>query len=182
MSLKLITPPAALAVPLAEVKAQLRIDDTAQDSYLTTLIGAATQVAEHETGRRFITQDWEAVYDVFPAYAVNLGLPPVQQVLSVKYVDPEGVEQTLATTAYVLDADQTSHHVLPADAWPATMDTANAVRVRFRTGYGLTSADVPANARVWITLAAMQLYQGCGADGMEALRMNPLLDDLRVYR
>jgi len=184
MALKLITAPSALAVSLADVKAQLRIDGAAHDATLTAYIDAATKVAEHETGRRFITQTWEAVFDAFPCGAVELGLPPVQSIVSVKYLDAAGAEQTLSGAAYVLDADQLPGYVLPAaDAdWPSTADSVNAVRVRFLVGYGAAATDVPANARVWITLAVSQLFNGCGADALDAMRSNPLLDDLRVYR
>ena len=185
MSLKLITPPVALAVSLDEIKAQLRIDDATQDSYLTTLIGAATQVAEHETGRAFITQTWEAAYNCFPQSALELGRPPVIDIEFLRYIDLAGAVQQFPLSSLVIDSDLMPQFVSPAMglAWPSDVaSVTNAVRVRFRTGYGLTSADVPANARVWITLAAMQLYQGCGAEGMDALRSNPLLDDLRVYR
>lgn len=106
MALKLITAPAALAVSLADVKTQLRIDGTDHDATLTAYIEAATQVAEHETGRRFITQTWEAVYDAFPCAAIELGLAPVQSVVSVKYLDTAGIEQTVSVVDYVLDADQ----------------------------------------------------------------------------
>lgn len=185
MALKLITAPAALAVSLADVKSQLRIDGAAHDATLTAYIDAATRVAEHETGRRFITQTWEAVFDAFPCgAAVELGLPPVQSIVSVKYLDAAGTEQTLSGAAYVLDADQLPGYVLPAaDAdWPSTADSVNAVRVRFLVGYGADATAVPANARVWITLAVAQLFGGCGADALDAMRSNPLLDDLRVYR
>lgn len=186
MALKLITPPAALAVALADVKTQLRIDGTEHDATLTAYIEAATKVAEHETGRRFITQTWEAVYDAFPCGAIELGLSPVQSVTSIKYLDVSGVEQTVSIVDYVLDPDQSLGigYVLPAIdlAWPAAADSVNAVRVRFVAGYGASSAAVPANARVWITLAVSEMFNGCGAGALDAMRSNPLLDDLRVYR
>lgn len=186
MALKLITAPAALAVSLADVKTQLRIDGTDHDATLTAYIEAATQVAEHETGRRFITQTWEAVYDAFPCAAIELGLAPVQSVVSVKYLDTAGIEQTVSVVDYVLDADQSLGvgFVLPGaeTEWPAAADSVNAVRVRFVVGYGSSSTAVPANVRVWITLAVSQMFNGCGADALDAMRSNPLLDAVRVYR
>ena len=160
MTLKLITPPGTEPVSLAEAKLQLRAGDD-EDTLITALIVTAREAAQHELGRALITQDWERVLDAFPAAELQLGMPPVQSILQVQYVDAAGALQTLAPAAYTLDAENAQDaFALPAlgYSWPATLDTANAVRVRFRCGYGEAAA-VPAAVKAWMLLRIGTLYR-----------------------
>lgn len=191
MSLKLITSPSSYPVTLAEARVHLRVDGSGDDSWIESAIAAATQAAEHDTGRRFITQTWEAVFDAFPDYAIELGLPPVQSIVSVKYIDAQGVLATLDPAAYVLDNDQLPGYALPADgySWPRAADAANAVRVRFVSGYGDNSASVPPPARHWILMHVGTAYKhresvATGVSVAELVNRyhDALLDPLRVYR
>ena len=50
MALKLITPATELAVSLADTKAHLRVDVADDDTLITALITAATELAEQATG------------------------------------------------------------------------------------------------------------------------------------
>jgi uncharacterized phiE125 gp8 family phage protein len=191
MNLKLITAPATLAVPLADAKAHCRVDASDEDAWITAAIKAATLAAEHHTGRRFITQTWEAVYDGFGSGSVELGAMPVQSIVSVKYLDAAGAEQTLSGGAYVLDADTVPGYVRPAAGatWPATYAAANAVRVRFLCGYGAAATDVPENARLWILMHVSTAYRhresmAAGFSVTELVNRyhDALLDPLRLWR
>lgn len=191
MSLKLITGPTAHPVTLAEAKLHLRIDGSSDDAWIDLAIAAATRAAEHETGRCFITQTWEAVFDVFPDDAIELGLPPVQSIVSVKYIDAQGLLTTLDPAAYVLDSDQLPGYALPAvgTSWPAVANAANAVRVRFVAGYGDAGTAVPASVRHWILMHIGTAYKhresvATGVSVAELVNRyhEALLDPLRVYR
>src|SRR5262245_18579900 len=113
MALKLITPPADL-ISLAEAKAHLRVDHDDDDATITFLISAATQYADARTGwlgRALMSQTWDLVVDAFPtstrccwpvapvtvssAAAIQIPWPPLETVSSVKYLDADGVQQTM---------------------------------------------------------------------------------------
>ena len=189
MTLKLITPPAEEPVTLAEVKVQCRVDSdiTADDTLLTGLAVAAREACEHELGRALIEQVWERTLDVFPCGGIALGMPPVSEIVAVTYIDVDAVEQTLATSAYTLDnATDSEAFALPAAGtdWPDTGEYLNAVKVRFKAGFGPAADDVPQAIRAWILLKVAALYVGGeGADA--ATKMAPhadrLLDRWRVY-
>lgn len=189
MTLKLITAPATEPVTLAEAKAQCRVDGADEDALITALIVAARQEAEHALGRALITQTWERVVDAFPQAELELGMPPVQSITSITYVDQAGSTQTLAGAAYVLDADSTPAFVLPAVtySWPDTLDTANAVRVRFVAGYG-NAAAVPQAIKTWVLMRVATLYKfreeaavGVSVTEVPSRHLDRLLDPYRVW-
>lgn len=165
MALKLIAPPAAEPVSLDEAKLQCRIDQTVEDTLLAAWIAAAREAAEHMTQRAFITQTWEVALDAFPAAldepAISLPRPPVIAVVSVKYDDTDGAEQTLDPAAYLLDSYREPARLLLAEgaAWPATNGERNSVRIRYTAGYGDAASDVPQGIRSWMLVRVASLYK-----------------------
>jgi len=159
MTLKLITAPASEPLTLAEAKAQCEVVDSDWDTWFTTAIIVAREMAEHETGRALVTQTWERTLDGFvnadgaALDAIPL-LPPVQSMVQLVYVDTAGAPANLTeTTDYVLDNVRDPGFVVPAygKAWPDTYATINAVKVRFVTGYG-NAAAVPAAIKHWMLM------------------------------
>lgn len=160
MSLKLITAPATEPVTLVEAKAQCKVEHSVDDALLALFIQGAREAAEHLTGRAFITQTWELVLDAFPTCEIELPKPTVQSIVSLKYLDGAGIEQTIASANYTLDADKLPGWVLPAvgATWPGTQAAANTVRVRFTAGYGAGAA-VPATLKQWMLLQIGAAYR-----------------------
>lgn len=182
MAHKLITAPATEPLDATTLKLWCRIDASTEDDILTGLcIPAARLACENATGRALITQTWEAVLDAWPAAAaIELLRAPVIAVTSVKYIDTDGVEQTLDASAYALDKDSEPGWLLPAydTDWPEARDVANAVRVRYTAGYGLAAADVPQALRMWIALHAAAHFNSREAAQDRPLSVNPALDGL----
>ena len=77
--------------------------------------------------------------DRFPEYGVGIDLDrsPVASITSIKYTDTAGVEQTITSTNYALSLYGEARRVNPdyLYQWPTTEDSAEAVRVRYVTGY-----------------------------------------------
>jgi uncharacterized phiE125 gp8 family phage protein len=152
--------PAATAVSLAEAKAHLRVLHDEDDDYITALIAQATEHLEGRNGivgRAMVTQSWEYRIDAFPSCnRIELPMPPLQTVASIKYIDSDGVEQTLATSVYAVDTGTLVGQVRLkyGQSWPATRAEEFAVRITFTAGYGAASA-VPAPLK-----AAMKLLIG----------------------
>lgn len=161
MSLRLIAPPTALPVSLADAKQHLRVEHDADDALITLMLQAAARTAEQRLNRALMTQTWDLVLDAFPVAEIRLPRPLVQTVDELVYVDTEGAEQTMVASAYVLDPDLTPGWVLPAlnTTWPATRDQSNAVRVRFTSGYGSDPSDLPEGVRLWILMHVAAAYR-----------------------
>jgi uncharacterized phiE125 gp8 family phage protein len=157
---RIVTPPASEPVTLAEAKTHLRLESTADDTYVSTCIQAARQHIEEVCWRGVVTQTWEAVLEGFPCgNEVELPGGNLGATSSVTYVDADGVSQTLATTIYEADTVSVPGRLLLAygQSWPATRCQWNAVRVRYTVGWAV--ADVPAPIKQALLLLVAQLYE-----------------------
>lgn len=163
MALDLITAPSMEALRIEHARKQCEVEGvTDHDTFLDeVLIPAATDRGQLATQRQFITADWALRLDGFPCGdgAIEVPRPPLQAVTSITYVDPAGVTQTLAASAYQVDAPQGPRcargRIRPAYGyqWPATRDQLNAVTVFFTCGYG----DVPEAIPGLLRMALLQV-------------------------
>jgi uncharacterized phiE125 gp8 family phage protein len=136
MRLKLIESPTDYPITLAQALEHCRITETTEDAYVTILIGAACEYAQSRTGRAVGAQTWERAFDRFPAQ-IELPNVPLIDVVSVTYIDPDGVETILAADTYVIDTHSSTPRIVPAygESWPAARAQVNAVIVRYTCGY-----------------------------------------------
>jgi uncharacterized phiE125 gp8 family phage protein len=167
MALKLITAASALAVSLVEAKAHLRVDASDDDTLITALITAATEMAEQATGRAIMPQTYALTLDAFPT-ALELTRVPVASVTSIAYTDTAGAVITLSGSLYALDSadDNGPAYVVPAygATWPDTREKINAVTCTFVAGYA-NAAAVPESIKSWIKLMVGAMYENREAEG-----------------
>jgi uncharacterized phiE125 gp8 family phage protein len=144
MTLRLITAPAALTVSLETAKAYLRVDGTAEDTLITSLLKAASELGESWARRAFITQTLEQTFDEWPeGNVLTIWRPPLQSVTSLKYIDEDGVESTWASTNYTVDIKSQPGKIILASTPSVTLQDTGGITVRFVAGYGATEASVP---------------------------------------
>lgn len=184
-ALRKIAEPAIEPITKEMVKtlAAFDADLTTHDDLLDDIIIPAVRAdAEHLTGRKFIEQTWEVVMDAFPSGEIKLPIRPVLSIVSVAYIDGNGDEQTIGSSNYTLEnADEARPWLFPADGyeWPATLDTANAVVIRLKAGYGDSVANVPPAARYWMTVSAASKIPQSGVEMNKYVERG--LDLLVVY-
>lgn len=147
MKTVLKTAPAALAVSVDEIKAHCRITSTVEDTYLETLINAATEHVEQITGRKLVSQTWKLLLDEWPGDAeITLPFGECSAVSSIKYTDSDAVETTWSDSDYVVDTDSVPGRVVIGYglSWPSVeLLHVNPIVVEFVSGYGGADA-VPA--------------------------------------
>lgn len=189
MAIKRITQPSSEPVTLADVKAQLSIQtsDTEVDAIITRRITEARQVVETISGRSIMPCQWEVVLDRFPD-EIELYYPPTTSIVSIKYIDTNQAEQTINPSDYALDSDSNINWVLPAygSAWPTTLDTINAVRVRYQAGYAdAASVPGPIKEAIMLIVGHWMRYQSAVEQGLNVTRIpyavECLLEPYRVH-
>lgn len=175
MAIKLITPPTVEPITLVDAKKHLRVDHSDDDTQINLFITAARSHVERWCGRALITQTWEMTIDAFPGGIlsctptlctrpsattpeIKIPLPPLQQIVSIKYFNPSGDETTLPDTEYTADTVSQPGWVVPNSSWPSTLDAINVVTIQFVAGYGDAPADIPADIRAAILLHLGTFY------------------------
>lgn len=159
--LKMITGPAAEPVSLTEVKSHLRIDSDTEDTYLGTLIQTAREFCENFQNRAYITQTWELTTDSWGCFPLDIPLPPLISVESIKYFDTENVEATWDAANYFVDIDSEPGRIglgylvtLPQTVLRPT----NGVKIQFIAGYG-AALDVPLRIKQAILMLVGHYYE-----------------------
>ncbi len=149
MPYRLTTPPTAEPLHLDEVKAQLRIQYTSEDTLLAGFLTAARQHWEETGGRALVAQTLLVALDQFPCSypsyaawtegegAILLPRSPALAIDGITYVDSEGATQTVPSADYLLDTILEPNRVMVAygKSWPSARYQPNSVQVTYRAGY-----------------------------------------------
>lgn len=165
MALRVVTPPAESPVSLIEAKAHLRLEESVDDTYVTSLIEAARLYVEKTCERGLVLQTLELTRPRLLSIA-SLVLPggalaDTPQVV-VTYLDADGVLQTLSSAEYYTvaggDARPGTLYLVPDSTWPDMIDRPDALKVQYRVGWS-TAATVPQPLRHAVLLVVSQLYE-----------------------
>lgn len=156
MALRLITPPSAPPVTLAEAKAHVREDGDGEDALIAGYIAAAADHVQTTYGRALMPATWEYSPSCgFPQAGrpLRLPLPPLIELVSVEYRDADGSAASidLADIRVIQGGDWPSSLVLDDGSdWPATDGSDDAVTVTFRAGYesAVESPPLAANSAI----------------------------------
>ena len=160
MPLTVVTPAVANPVDLSELKVHLRlvVDNpegyTAEDSVLNLLIQAVTGAYQENFKAQLITATLRWDFDGWKR-ELELARPPFQSVDSVKYMDEDGIEQTVAPDNYrgvnkgrnnpgcvLFHSDYDFPETDPEESYP--------VRVEYKAGYGEDHSKVDDQVRLWL--------------------------------
>jgi hypothetical protein len=154
------------AISLATAKVAQRIDTDDEDALLSGLLRAAIGYVERATGKNLTAKIETQIGNGFPggAYcspsmvgnglgrqAIRLWKGPASEILSIKYDDSDGAEQTLSSFRLVEGANA---KLLPAfgASWPVTAIGSGTVRLTYIAGYD------PAELPPELTHAALMLF------------------------
>ena len=157
---QVITPASTYPVSLTEAKSHLKVDTTADDTYITSIIKAATQLSEEYTNRFFIDTIIDQTCSDF-AQLQTLFKSKVSAVAHVKYYDSDNSLQTLSATIYDTQLQYEPSQIQLADdkSFPEITKRNDAVVARYTVGYGSAASDVPEIIKQAILLTIGNFYQ-----------------------
>jgi uncharacterized phiE125 gp8 family phage protein len=183
MPLLLTSGPAVEPVTLAEAKAHLRVDGSAEDTLIASLIVTSRLHVEAAAGLALITQGWSWYLDAWPrGHALKLPLRPVQSIAAVRLYDEAGAAAALDPATYLLDGAAAPprlvrHGALP---WPKPSRIANGIEIAFTAGFGPAAADVPAPIRqaILLLIAHWHEHRSPLEDGVDAEPLPTMVSEL----
>ena len=156
--------PEAEPLSLEEAKLFLRVDHEEEDDLIAAMIVAVREIAEEYLSKSLITQSWQLTHENYAPTVTKLPRGPVQEIIHVISADKTGMETTLASTIYHLNAARDALHF-------DSVVMGHEVQITYVTGYG-DADDVPQAIRQGMRIHLAALYDNRlgGAEIPEAAR------------
>ena len=160
MAWKITTQPATEIFTLQEVKDYLKVDDTTEDTLITTLLQSARQAAERYLNQALITQTITEKLDRLQLSTIYLSVSPVISVSSFQYADSQNTTQTYNSSNYIVDTFEKPARLSIAygKTWPTLYGNINDVTITYTAGYNTEPSGVPMQIRQAILMMIADSY------------------------
>jgi uncharacterized phiE125 gp8 family phage protein len=162
--LELLTPPVSEPVTLAEAKAHLRVEHSADDGLLGGMIAAARLVIEQQTGRALLPQSWRLWCDAWPAAdLLVLPKPPLRSVSAILLYGADDASTVWPSAAYRVEsaAQPGQIQLREGQSWPSLSRMRSGLSVSFVAGYA-DAAAVPETLKLAIKQLVAHWYEQRG--------------------
>lgn len=171
MSLVMTSGPGLEPITLAEAKAHLRVDGSAEDALIQSLIVTSRLHVEAALGLALVTQSWAWFLDRWPRQTatmsarpvtrVALPLRPVQAIGHVKLWHSDGTSLPLPPGSFHLDGLSTPARIvwLPGTPPGTPERPAGGIEIAFTAGFGAAASDVPPTIRHALKLLVAHWYE-----------------------
>ena len=162
MSKTMLSAPAAEPVSLDEAKAWLRIDGNEEDNLVSSLIEAARQMVERQTGLLLISQSWRLGMDKWPSgWPLALPLRPLLAVSAIRVYDHDDQPELIDPASYVLDGASDPARLIWRDDHPRPSPgrSCNGIEIDVEAGFGPDPANVPRPLRQAILLLVAHWFE-----------------------
>ena len=146
MALVLTSGPAVEPVSLAQAKAHLRVDESAEDALIGSLITTSRLHIEAALDLALVNQSWTWSVDAWPSRKpLVMPLRPVSTVVSVSVLDGNDTAHAASPAQYLLDGNAVPPRLLwrNASAPPVPGRLAGGIEIAFVAGFGDAADDVP---------------------------------------
>lgn len=161
----LLTPPSVEPVTLSEVKAHARIESSADDELLTSLLKSARQWCEAYLRRALISQSWALHLSGVPrSDRIVIPRGPLLSVTKIQIFDDHDVATDWGSENYFVNtASQPGEIVLRSGStWMSPTRCSNGIVIEYIAGYGATAENVPQDIRLAIKQLVLHWYEHRG--------------------
>lgn len=189
--------PPQLPVPLDKVKEYLRLPaiDTSQDQTLTSIQLAIAQSLENEFNLALVPTLYHKTQTDFPCTCIQLLRRPTTEIVSLRYLNKEGIWVEIPVEEYMLQVDHKGYgsviyncnFKVPCDLAPRCQN----VDVEFNAGYAIDQ--LPYYIELYILRSIGELYNSrgecvdtsCNGSGLPCgafLLLRPLFEGRNIIR
>ena len=146
MTSYLLAGPAEEPVSLVEAKAFLKVEDSAEDGLIATLIGAARLHVEGVTGLALLAQSWRVVLDQWPDNrVVKLPVGPFISLTEISAYDDDGGVHPIGLAQFFAEPERL---LLPLSvAGMPLLRERGGLEIDYVAGFGKKPDDVPTDIR-----------------------------------
>ena len=140
---------------LAEAKEHLEIDHSDRDSFITSLVAAASQMIDGYDGmvgkpvaQQTVTITFEDVY----AGDIIIPVANAQSLTSITYYDADNVQQSLdlANFRFITGEDETTLEPIAGFVWPAAYERRDAYTITIVAGFATVPDPIKHAARLMV--------------------------------
>jgi uncharacterized phiE125 gp8 family phage protein len=165
--------PAVEPIPLAEMRAYLRLDSDAEDALVAGLVSAARIAIERATRLALIAQSWRVLLEHWPVDGV-VALPhaPVLSVEAVRLRPHSGAAVLVDPTCYRLDSACDPARLL-VDLSAVQPMRGDRIELDVTAGFGLGPEAVPEPLRLAIRRLASRWFENRGDTAIPAGPLDP---------
>lgn len=160
--------PADTPITLTEAKDHLRVQHSAEDTLIGSLVDAVVSFFDAPNGvigKALYTQTWElSVRSADSKSRIELPVTPVQSVSTISYYDGDNTQQTLTVDDFYLHTNEDWAYLTPKTgvSWPTTYNRLDAITVTFVAGYG-EAAEIPQGIKQAMLLLLTHWYENRSA-------------------
>lgn len=184
MKYKTVTPSTVFPIDTAFLKLQLRMTNSDMDTYLTSLIAAATQKANDFTGRQLNRATLMAYSFYKGELSYELERGPVDAVSKIEFIKEDGSSILLQSTDYTTIKEDLAAFIFITSPDLLTLVSRtrpDAVQITYTAGWtGATGSLFPEDIKNAVAMAAARMYTNPddGVDEKASISDNLL----RAYR
>jgi len=197
-------PPDDLPVSLEDMRLYLRVDHSADDTLIASLIRTAASLCETYTGLALIERAYTLTVDSWPGAGtrgwwdgvrdgarintrapMTLPMPPLRAVQEIRIYNGYDSYATLAAAHYIADTTGLPGRIVLKDSAAVTPDIQTAgIKIDFTAGYGTLPEHIPAAIAQAVKLIVAHLYQNRGDESVALDRSGAqtLLQPFRMMR
>lgn len=171
------TEPITLAEAVLNLRATEGSPEAAEGGLISRLITTARQLCEQKLDMSLVEKTLEIAQRSFHCPCpIELPQGPVRSIVSVKYLDADGVDTTLDPSRYRISPYASTVVLMRAYNvdWPTARCDVDSIRVRYTAGY--PSSDSPPQTVPKPILQAMHLYIAHYYGHREAVDDNTLME------
>jgi uncharacterized phiE125 gp8 family phage protein len=184
------TAPTSYPVTVDDVKDFARIDGNDEDSIIESFIAAVTENVELYLRRSLITRTIKLTMDQWDKSEIELPLPPLLSVLSVKTIDEDNIETVYDSSNYYCVTESIPGKIVIKKESELPINTErdySGYIINYQAGYGNATA-VPKSIKIAIMQWATMVYENRSMTDNDIKQNEPppevkkMLQSFRVIR